>query len=220
MTTYIFLIRMYPVKTKGAPKAGAGFPTNYQPKSGANHICYKNATQSRGNLVSVQIDILFGEKPAEKMDRGQHMSQRRGDFFILNENPTQCRGMADFVNPLPGEGGHPDPLTNTSHPPPLDLAPGGKDLSNPIYPVHSITCDELMLPSQLIQNSFGFCVKYSSTISLVFLLYVFEKYIFSLCTSVPRTKSAEDQIRLHRQSLFLGRTDTLMSREVTAFFNF
>ena len=51
---------MYPVKTKGEPKAGAGFLTNYQPKSGANHICYKNATQSRGNLVSVQIDILFG----------------------------------------------------------------------------------------------------------------------------------------------------------------
>ena len=24
----------------------------------------------------------------EKMDRGQHMSQRRGRFFILNENPT------------------------------------------------------------------------------------------------------------------------------------
>ena len=106
------------MKTKGEPKAGAGFLTNYQPKSWANHICYKNATQSRGNLVSVQIDILFGEKPAEKMDRGQHMSQRRGDFFILNENPTQCRGMADFVNPLPGGGGHPDPLTNTSHPPP------------------------------------------------------------------------------------------------------
>ena len=105
VTTYIFLIRMYPVKTKGEPKAGAGFLTNYQPKSGTDHICYKNATQSRGNLVSVQIDIIFGEKPAEKMDRGQHMSQRRGDFFILNENPTQCRGLADFVNPLPGGGG-------------------------------------------------------------------------------------------------------------------
>ena len=48
VTTYIFLIRMYPVKTKGEPKAGAGFLTNYQPKSGSNHICYKNATQSRG----------------------------------------------------------------------------------------------------------------------------------------------------------------------------
>ena len=47
------------------------------------------------------------------------MSKRRGDFFILNENPTQCRGLADFVNPLPGGGGGgPDPLTNTSHPPP------------------------------------------------------------------------------------------------------
>ena len=57
---YIFLLRIYPVKTKGEPKAGTGFLTNYHPKSGANHICYKNATQSRGNLVSVQIDILFG----------------------------------------------------------------------------------------------------------------------------------------------------------------
>ena len=28
VTTYIFLIRMYPVKTKGEPKAGAGFLTN------------------------------------------------------------------------------------------------------------------------------------------------------------------------------------------------
>ena len=83
VTTYIFLIRMYPVKTKEEPKAGAGFLTNYQPKSGANHICYKNGTQSRGNLVSVQIDILFGEKPAEKLDRGQHMPQRRGDFFYF-----------------------------------------------------------------------------------------------------------------------------------------
>ena len=60
----------------------------------------------------------FGEKPAEKMDRGHHMSQRRGDFFILNENPTQCRDLADFVNPLPGGGGHPDPLTNESPSPP------------------------------------------------------------------------------------------------------
>ena len=47
MTTYIFLIQMYPVKTIGEHKAGAGFLTNYQPKSGANHIYYKNATQSR-----------------------------------------------------------------------------------------------------------------------------------------------------------------------------
>ena len=50
--------------------------------------------------------LYFGEKPAEKMDRGQHMSPRPGAiFFILNENPTQCRGLADFVNPLPGGGG-------------------------------------------------------------------------------------------------------------------
>ena len=48
VTTCIFLIRRYPVKTKGEPKAGAGFLTNHQPKSGANHISYKNATQSRG----------------------------------------------------------------------------------------------------------------------------------------------------------------------------
>ena len=34
VTTYIFLIRMYPEKTKGEPKAGAGFLANYQPKSG------------------------------------------------------------------------------------------------------------------------------------------------------------------------------------------
>ena len=116
VTTYIFLIRMYPMITKGEPKAGAGFLTNYQPKSGANHICYKNATQSRRNLVSVQIDILFGEKPAEKIDRGQHMSQRRGDFFILNENPTQCR-LGRLCKPITGGGGggHPDLLTNTSH---------------------------------------------------------------------------------------------------------
>ena len=123
MTTYIFLIRMYPVKTEGEPKAWAGFLTNYQPKSGAKHMCYKNATQSRGNLVSVQIDILFGEKPAEKMDRGQYMSQRRGDFFILNENPTQCRGLADFVNPLPGGGGiliH--SLTRVTPPPPPSVS--------------------------------------------------------------------------------------------------
>ena len=26
-------------------------------------------------------------------------------FFILNENATQCRGLADFINPLPGGGG-------------------------------------------------------------------------------------------------------------------
>ena len=36
--TYIFLIRMYPVKAKGEHKAGAGFLTNYQPIPGANHI--------------------------------------------------------------------------------------------------------------------------------------------------------------------------------------
>ena len=46
--------------------------------------------------------VYFGEKTAEKMD---NMSQRRDDFLILNENPTQCRGLADFVNPLPGGGG-------------------------------------------------------------------------------------------------------------------
>ena len=36
MTTYIFLIRMYPLETKGGPKAGAGFlklPTQIQGKS-------------------------------------------------------------------------------------------------------------------------------------------------------------------------------------------
>ena len=38
-------------------------PTRIRGKS-----CYRNATQSRGNLVSVQIDIVFDEKPAEKMD--------------------------------------------------------------------------------------------------------------------------------------------------------
>ena len=51
---------MYPVKTKGEPKAGAGFLTNYQPKSGANHICYKNATQSRpGKLISLEQICWF-----------------------------------------------------------------------------------------------------------------------------------------------------------------
>ena len=38
VTTFIFLIPMCPVKRKGEPKAGAYFLTNYQPKSGANHI--------------------------------------------------------------------------------------------------------------------------------------------------------------------------------------
>ena len=59
MIENIVLIRMYPVKTKVEPKARAGFLTNYQPKSMTNHICYKNATQSRGNLVSVQIDKVL-----------------------------------------------------------------------------------------------------------------------------------------------------------------
>ena len=48
-----------------------------------------------------------------------NMSQRRCDFFILNENPTQCRILADFVNPLPGGGGiliH--SLTQVTPPPP------------------------------------------------------------------------------------------------------
>ena len=45
--------------------------------------------------------------------------------FILNENPTQCRGLADFVNPLPGGGGgggdiliHSLTLTRVTPPPP------------------------------------------------------------------------------------------------------
>ena len=59
--------------------------------------------------------LYFGEKPAEKMDRGQHMSQRRGDFSILNENPTQCRpGLDRLCKPITEGGGDPDPLTNTS----------------------------------------------------------------------------------------------------------
>ena len=57
------------------------------------------------NMLVTLFCLYFGEKPAEKMDRGQHMSQRRDDFLILNENPTQCRGLVDFVNPLPGGGG-------------------------------------------------------------------------------------------------------------------
>ena len=75
-------------KPKEGPKPGQVFSQITNPNPG-QILCYKNATQRRGSLVSVQIDKLFGEKPAEKMDRGQHMSQRRGDFFILNENPTQ-----------------------------------------------------------------------------------------------------------------------------------
>ena len=55
-------------------------------------------------LLHCFVYTLVRNRP-RKMDRGQHMSQRRGDFFILNENPTQCRGLADFVNPLPGGGG-------------------------------------------------------------------------------------------------------------------
>ena len=56
VTTYIFLIWMYPVKTKGA-----GFLTDYQPKSGANHICYKNATQSWGvaEWRSLEFNVYF-----------------------------------------------------------------------------------------------------------------------------------------------------------------
>ena len=49
-----------PRENQRRAQTGAGFLANYQPISGENHICYKNATQSRGNLVSVQIDILFG----------------------------------------------------------------------------------------------------------------------------------------------------------------
>ena len=83
VTTYIFLTRMYPGKTKGEPKAGAGFLINYEPKSGANNICYKNATQSRGNLVSVLIDILFDEKPAEKNGSRTTYVPTPGRFFYF-----------------------------------------------------------------------------------------------------------------------------------------
>ena len=41
-----------PVKTKGEPKAGAGFLTNYEPKSGANH-----KSGSRGVLNSLCISL-------------------------------------------------------------------------------------------------------------------------------------------------------------------
>ena len=69
-------------------------------------MLYMYHTNMKYIIYSILFYILyFAEKPAEKMDRGQHMSQRRGDFYILNENPTQCRGLADFVNPLPGGGG-------------------------------------------------------------------------------------------------------------------
>ena len=49
VTTYIFLIRMYPVKTKGEPKAGAANPNlgqiihviKMRPKAGETGIAYK-----------------------------------------------------------------------------------------------------------------------------------------------------------------------------------
>ena len=47
--------------------------------------CGDNGFTSIKMLVTL-FCLYFGEKPAEKMDRGQHMSQHRGEFFILNEN--------------------------------------------------------------------------------------------------------------------------------------
>ena len=147
---HIFLMRMYPVKTKGEPKAGAGFLTNYQPKSGANHICYKNATQSRGNLVSVQIDIqcvsniveimvlppskhacyivlsiLWWETGRENGSRTTHVPTP-GRFFYFEWKPNPTPGLGRLCKPIAGGGGvgcgYPDPLTNTSHPPPPPLS--------------------------------------------------------------------------------------------------
>ena len=60
--------------------------------------------------------LYFGEKPAEKMNRGQHMSQRRGDFFYFEWKPNPMPGLGRLRKPI--TGGYPDPLTNTSHPPP------------------------------------------------------------------------------------------------------
>ena len=58
MTTYIFLIRMYPVKTKGEPKAGAGFLTNYQPKSGQIIYVIKMRPKA-GESRSLEFIVYF-----------------------------------------------------------------------------------------------------------------------------------------------------------------
>ena len=124
---YFFWYGCTPWKTKGrAPKPGAGFLTNYQAKSGANHICYKNATQSRGKLgFCANWHILRWEKPAEKMDWGQTHVPTPGRFFYFDWKPNPVPGLGRLCKPITvggvGGGGHPDPLTNTSHPPPLVL---------------------------------------------------------------------------------------------------
>ena len=57
-------------------------------------------------------------------------------FFILNENPTQCRGLADFVNPLPGGGILIRSLSRVTPPPPprvghLDIIFKRRDTKTP-----------------------------------------------------------------------------------------
>ena len=49
--------------------------------------------------------LYFGEKPAEKMDRGQHMPQRRGDFFYFEWKPNPMPGLGRLCKPITGGGG-------------------------------------------------------------------------------------------------------------------
>ena len=55
VTTYIFLI---PRENQRRAQSRAGFLTNYQPKSGANHICYKSANQSRGVVEWRSLEFI------------------------------------------------------------------------------------------------------------------------------------------------------------------
>ena len=66
--------------------------------------------------------LYFGEKPAEKMDRGQHMSQRRGDFFYFEWKPNIMPGLGRLCKPITEGGGiliH--SLTRVTSPPPPSM---------------------------------------------------------------------------------------------------
>ena len=60
-----------------------------------------------------------------------------------------------------------------------------------MYPVYTITRDELML-SQVIQNAFGFRVKYSSAISVVSILNTVQKYTIRIL-SLPSYYAAYEE---------------------------
>ena len=84
-----------PWKQKKSPKPGQVSSQITNPKPGQILICYKNAAQIRGNLLSEQI--IQGQN--------DETWPNAGAFFVFGKIPNPMPGLGNLCRPITGGGG-------------------------------------------------------------------------------------------------------------------